>query len=292
VPQRLTRVLKEPLAHFLLASAAIYVAYLLLATGEDSADDRKIVVRAADIQVLANEYAQLWGRPPTREELEEAVRRHARTQAFYREALAMGLDEGDLAIERRLAQKVELLARSLITPPTPTDAELRDWYEANLDDYKQPDRYSLTQIFFDPDRRQAATLDDARAVLAELESIDGLPSSVEPYGDRIMLRNHYELTTELELRKVFGSGFVNQVLPLEPGKWHGPILSGYGTHLVWIDEVVISPPPDFEEVKAKVGDAWMAEQMDELSTRFVDELIAKYDIVVEETTVPIIGQSA
>jgi hypothetical protein len=39
-----------------------------------------------------------------------------------------------------------------------------------------------------------------------------------------------------------------------------------------------------------VGDAWMAEQMDELSTRFVNELVAKYDIVVEETTVPVISQ--
>lgn len=283
-------ILREPLAHFLLASAAIYVAYLLLGAGDEGTDDRKIVVSANEVRALASEYGQLWGRPPSNEELQIAVRNHARTRAFYREALAMGLDEGDLAIERRLAQKVELLAKSVISPPMPTDAELHEWYEANQDDYKQPDRYSLTQIFFDPDRRKAATLDDARAALAELESRDGLPDSLEPYGDRIMLRNYYPLTTELELRKVFGAGFVNQVISLEPGRWHGPILSGYGTHLVWLNEVVLSSPPEFEEVKTEVSDEWMAEKVDELSRRFVDELIAKYDIVVEETTVPIITQ--
>jgi hypothetical protein len=287
VTAKLKQFVREPLVHFLLIGVGVYALYGVLASGDDADNERVVTVSAGDIQSLADQWTRLWNRPPTEEELAGAIRDQVRVQILYREALNMGLDNGDVVIERRLAQKVELLARSLITPGEPTDDELKAWYADNPEAFKQPDLYTLAQIFFDPDKRDATTLDDARAALEKLSGLAQVPADFASYGDRFMLQNYYPQRTELELRRLFGAGFVDQIVELEPDTWHGPILSGYGTHLVMIAEVLLSPPPAFEEVKLQIKEQWTAEQTLELSERFIDELVSRYEVDVEETEVPL-----
>ena len=285
--EKLKRIAREPLLHFLLIGMGIYAAYGLFAAGEYDSDERRITVSASDVQVLGDQWARLWGRPPTQEELAGVVSDHVRTRILYKEAMAMGLDKGDLVIERRLAQKVELLAQGLITPEDPGEEELRAWYDTHGENYKQPDLYTVTHVFFDPDKRDATTLDDAHAALERLRNLDHVPADLTSYGDRFMLQNYYPQRTELELRKLFGAGFVDQIIELEPDTWHGPVLSGYGAHLVMISDVLRPPVPAFEAVEERVREEWFKTQIDEMSDRFVDNLIARYEIDVEEVVVPV-----
>ncbi len=52
-------------------------------------------------------------------------------------------------------------------------------------------------------------------------------------------------------------------------------------HLVWVDDVRRFSPPGFEVVKMQAQEQWMAEQIDVMSERYVDELVSRYDVVVE-----------
>jgi len=81
-----------------------------------------------------------------------------------------------------------------------------------------------------------------------------------------MLQSYYPERSEIELRKLFGAGFVDQVVKLEPGRWHGPILSGYGTHLVLVNDVVQSAQPTFESARDRVRENWFAAKIEEQST--------------------------
>jgi hypothetical protein len=283
----LKQVVREPLIQFLLIGSCIYGLYALSAGNEVNDNERVLIVSAGEIQALTDQWTQLWKRPPTSEELAGVVRNHVRTQILYREAESMGLADGDIVIQRRLAQKVELLAQGLATPRDPADNELKVWYGKHPERFKQADLYSITHIFFDPDKRGETTLDDARVALDELRALDASPATLDNYGDRFMLQNYYPGRSELELRKLFGSGFVESLTALEPGLWHGPVLSGYGTHLVMVNDVLRSPPPSFDDIRGQVKEQWMAEQVDEMSSRFIDNLISRYEIVVEETEVPI-----
>jgi peptidyl-prolyl cis-trans isomerase C len=278
---------RDPLLHFLLIGVGIYGLYGMFAVGEDRNDERIVTVTSREIQSLADQWTKVRSRPPTNQELTDVIRDYARTQILYREAVAMGLDDGDLVIERRLAQKLELLVNSLVTPEEPSDEVLIDWYAANIDRFKQPDLYTVTQVFFDPDKRKETTLDDAKAALDKLNSLEQIPPNIGGYGDRLMLENHYPNLSQVELGKLFGAGFSEQVVKLEPGVWHGPILSGYGPHLVVVHEVLLAPLPAFEDVMEPVKDEWMAEQITELSELFIENLISRYDITVEESEVPI-----
>jgi len=284
---KLKKVVREPLIHFLLIGAGIYALYGLLAAGDDADNERTISISSGEIQTLADQWTRMWNRPPTEEELAGAIRDQVRVRILYREAVAMGLDDGDIVIERRLAQKVEMLARSLINPEEPSDEELKAWYADNPEAFKQPDLYSVAHVFFDPDKREATTLDDARAAREKLNTLDEVPAEFPNYGDRFMLDFYYPSASEFELRRLFGSGFVEQIVDLEPDTWHGPILSGYGTHLVLITDVLLSPPPLYDEVKSQIKEQWMSEQIEELSERFIEGLTSRYEVDVEETQVPL-----
>jgi hypothetical protein len=287
VSSRLKQLLEEPLLHFLLIGACIYLLYGMYANDADNTDARVITVSARDIQSLQDQWQRVWSRPPTEAELARAINAHVRVKILHREALGMGLDAGDTVIERRLAQKVELLARSLITPEEPTLEQLEGWYASNEDRFKQPDLYTLTQIYFSPDERGDATLDDALNSLDQLNRPGKMPTEFSEYGDAFVLRNHYEKRTELQLRKLFGTGFVDQIVNLETGVWHGPLLSGYGAHLVMINEVVRSTRPALDEVMDEIKNEWLAEQIDQLSERFVSDLISRYEIDIEANRAPI-----
>lgn len=275
----------DPLVHFLLAGVLIYGAYGLFE--DESAEEslRTINVTQGEIKALSDQWARVWSRPPTELEIEGALRSYVRTRILYREAIAMGLDRNDQVIERRLAQKVELLSRGLVTPPPPGDEVLASWYAENSERFREPDTYTITQLFFDPDRRNDVA-GDAQSALVKLQSLESIPEDLTRFGDRSMLGQYYSGRDEVELRKSFGSGFVDQVVRLGPGAWHGPVLSGYGVHLVYVHDVMRPQPFVLEDIRDEVQQAWMLEQVDELSALFIDELIARYEIVVEETQVP------
>ena len=283
---KLKQLAREPLVHFLCIGAIIYALYALAAADDGGENERQITITAGEVKALTDQWTRLWNRPPTSEEYAGIIRDHVRRQILYREAMAMGLDQGDIVIQRRLAQKVELLAQGLNTPAEPTEEVLLAWYEVNPEPFQPPDRYTITHVFFDPDLRDDATLDDARAALEELRASAAEPSDTSAWGDRFMLQNYYPERSELELRKLFGAGFVTTLVELEPQRWHGPILSGYGTHLVFIHQVARSSPPDFADVKDQVRDAWIAQQITQQSEIFLDDLIDRYEIIVEETQVP------
>ena len=69
-------------------------------------------------------FSRTWQRPPTREELDGLIRDRVREEVYSREAVAMGLDQGDPVIRRRLQQKLEFVTDDVAALAEPTDAEL------------------------------------------------------------------------------------------------------------------------------------------------------------------------
>jgi hypothetical protein len=286
-PNRFGRLLRDPLVHFLLIGAAIYAAYGLLDPAAEAEDAATITVSQGEIKSITEQWTRLWNRPPTEAELAGALRTHVRTRILYKEALSMGLDRNDQVIERRLAQKIELLSRSLVVPEPPSDEVLAAWYAENPDQFRAADTYTLSQVFFDPDLRGDSTSADAAAALATLQAMDAVPEDLSAYGDRGIVGSYYAGRDETQLSRVFGGGFVKQLVQLGPGRWHGPVLSGYGTHLVYVHHVVKAEPPALADIREQVQEAWMLEQVEERSAAFIDELIERYDVVVEATEVPL-----
>ena len=274
--------LREPLLHFLLIGAAIYLLYGVFAEPVMDETDKTIVVSAGEIEWMQSSWQKRWNRPPTVKELDGLIQQYIRETVLYREALTMGLNQHDQVIRRRLAQKLEFLARDLVALTPPTAEELQVYFAENRDRYQEPVRYTFTQVFIDPDKRGDATLANAEAIKATLIAKGDALEDPGAMGDDSMLQNYYPEKDPIEIRKYFGNGFAESLVELSPGQWHGPVLSGYGVHLVYVSTVSEPPAPVFEELRERVVQDWKTEQGEELNEKFYASLREQYTVVIEE----------
>lgn len=283
-PSAVGRFLREPLVHFLLFGAAIYLVYALQAqpVGEEEADDRTVVVSTGEIAWMLESWEKRWGRPPTQEELDGMIQGYAKETILYREAIAMGLDKDDIIIRRRMAQKLTFMFEDLLQPKPPTDEQLQAYFEENIDAYSLPARITMTQVFIDPDKHGDQTLEYAAAMKTMLERSDDPEAAGRAAADSFMLQAYHPERVETELARDFGSEFARSVFELEPGKWHGPVLSGYGTHLVYVSHRIETQPQAFTDVEAMVLQNWQDERRKELNEQFVANLLDRYEVVIEE----------
>ena len=60
------------------------------------------------------------------------------------------------------------------------------------------------------------------------------------------------------------------------------MLSGYGTHLVYIYALKQAPLPLLEDVREVVLQNWQGDQQDTFNEQFFDSLKSRYDIVIDE----------
>ena len=280
-----TRLFKEPLIQFLLIGACIYGAYGLFAPPEESDLETTVLVDANRINGFVAQWSSRWNRPPTLDELDGLINTYVREEILYRQAVAMGLDEDDPVTRRRMAQRLEFLTSDLALAAEPDDADLERYFQDNIDQFRAPDLISFIQVFFDPDARDEATLDDANKVLAQLQAAGVPDPAILQAGDRFMLPSYFDSATELEVRKRLGGGFTQSLIDLEPGVWHGPVLSGFGVHLVYVFERVQTPAPVLADVRPQVLESWQREQMATFNRKFYEGLKDRYTIIVDDSGV-------
>jgi peptidyl-prolyl cis-trans isomerase C len=279
------KLLREPLVHFMVIGAVIYLLYGVFAEIVPKEDDKTILVTAAEIEWMQTSWQKRWMRPPTDKEFDGLIQEYVRETVLYREALTMGLNKHDQVIRRRLAQKLEFLAKDLVALTPPTDEELLSYFDAHQDRYQAPALYTFTQVYIDPDKRGDATLSDAEAIKATLIERGDVIENAGALGDDFMLPTYYPGKSRLEIQKHFGSGFTASLVDLAPGQWHGPVLSGYGTHVVYVSSIREPPPPVFAELQERVVQDWKTDRGEELNEQFYVNLRDSYTIVIEEPAV-------
>jgi hypothetical protein len=282
VSNKLARPFTEPLVQFLLIGACIYGAYALFGAPEDDFRDTTIHVDANRIDAFISQWESRWNRPPTRQELDGIIQAYVREDILYRQAVAMGLNEDDPITRRRMAQKLEFLTSDLAQMKQPQEGELEQYFRDNQALYRKPDLITFSQVFFNPDARDDATLDIAAEVLAQLRSAGEPDAQMLQAGDRFMLQDYFPSATETDIARQLGSGFAAAVMQFEPGQWHGPVLSGYGVHLVYIYDFREAPPAVFEAVQARVLEDWHRKQREKFNADFLESLKSRYEIVIEE----------
>jgi len=272
--------LREPIVHFLVIGAVIFGLYEVRNDKAAPEAGNRITVTAGDVEWLSAAWAKRWQRPPTAEELKGVVDEHVREEILYREALALGLDRDDTIIRRRLAQKLEFLTEDLAASRDPKPAELLTYFEGNRERYQVQPRLSFTQVYFSLDQRGATTERDADVALVSLRagSTEAIPAGL---GDGFMLDDTYRDTTMPDIEAVFGRDFAHSLFELDPGVWSGPIASGYGLHLVRIEERTLARVPTLDEVKMQVRNDWSYDQRREANEAIFERLSARYTVVVE-----------
>lgn len=277
----LQKILSEPLLHFFVVGALVFGAYrFFYPDPEQAADPQRIELTEGDVQQLAVSWLAQ-GRPlPSPDELRSLIVQKVDEEILSREAIALGLDQDDQIIKRRLAQKMDFLAADLAAIEEPSDTQLADWYANNSDRFALPPHASFRHLYFSPDRRGEAARDDAAAALAMLAGKPADAPEGQTMADPFMLRDFYGDATPAQTAKEFGPAFAETLFGLKSGAWQGPVQSGYGWHVVWLDSIEPGRVPPYEEVKADVKAAWLDARYQEVKRNALEEMRSRYTVVV------------
>lgn len=271
----------EPLLHFVLIGIVLYAVYRLAnpaaAAGGSDTPNRIVLTQDDIVQMTLTWRAQ--GRPmPTPEQVANLIEARVREEVLFREALALGLDKDDTIVKRRLAQKMDFLAEDLSTLAEPTPQELKAWFEANPQRFALPPRLSFRHRYFSPDRRQSRTFEDARRALPALARAGSVDAPGA--GDVFMFQDRYVDQSSEQLAALFGPAFARALVEQKPGSWQGPIESGYGWHLVFVEELTPGRIPLFEEIEPEVKQEWIASRRAEAKQKMYETLRARYEVVL------------
>jgi PPIC-type PPIASE domain len=270
--------LRDPLVGFLILSAGVFAVHGL-AGAREGGDARQIVVTRAEVEGLKAGFSRTWLRSPNDDELRALVEDHVRTEVLAREAVAMGLDRDDSVIRRHLRLKLETMADEAVREK-PSEAELAAHLAAHPQAFREEPRFTFRQVFLSPDRRGAALERDAGRLLEQLQRL-GPDAETTKIGDPTLLEPTMNGAPRSEVARVFGEAFATELLRLEMGQWQGPVVSGYGVHLVLLEERTEGRVPKLDEVRAAVEREWSVAQLQAAKEAFYDRLRRRYVVSIE-----------
>jgi len=275
----LQKIINEPLAHFLILGAAVFLIYGLISDDADDAESNRIEIDEGIIRRLDDSWAKQWNRSPTPAELNGLIDNYIREEVLFREAIAMGLDQDDTIIRRRLAQKLEFLSADLAMQAEPTDDQLQAFLAENSERFVEPALISFRHVYFNLDKRGQAAKEDANALRVTLQA-EGIGDSAV-FGDRFMLDSEYRLVSESEVARLFGREFAAEIFTLEADVWMGPVESGLGLHLVRISERTSARLPEFGDIREKVRNEYLFDQREKFDIAVYEGLKSRYEIVID-----------
>ena len=273
------RWLREPALQFLLIGMGLFIAYGWL-HGRASFSKDTIVITEGRIDQLAAGFASLHRRPPTREEVDGMVSDAVREEIFYREAIALRLDEDDVIVRRHMAQKLQFVSEDTHPVPEPTQAQLRDYLAQHPQQFQAERGYSFTQVFLSPQRHGQQLYPDTERLLAALRRAPDDAALVKG-GDPFLLNSHFDRLPAGETARLFGADFEKALQTVVIGQWQGPVTSSFGTHLVLLYLRDEPGPPRLADVQDEVRRAWMNDQRERANARFYDDLRRRYNVRVE-----------
>ena len=245
----LQRLLREPLLHFIAIGVVFFLIYTAIDSGSENSTD-VILITPERIGQIAAGFNGVWNRMPTDEELDNLIKEEVRSEVYYRDALALGLDKNDAIVRRRLRQKMEFLTDTGTYLQDPPAGELETYFAANEQTYRSQPRLAFEQIYLGEAPLEGIISHTLKALLSE-PVMD--PSTL---GEQTLLPAQLKLSQPGAIDSVFGKGFYNQLAELAPGVWSGPVTSSYGMHLVRTLDGLPARTPSLEEIRDVVLRDW------------------------------------
>ncbi len=274
---KVKRLFSEPLIQFIILGVILYLINMYVQNKSD-AEARKIIVDNEMIGQLILKYKIQTGALPNKQQLDAMIENYIKDEISYREAKKMGLDKEDEIIRRRLIQKFDFLQSDLTETKSPTEDELKQFYENNPSLFQTDSTVSFSHIFYSKDNST-----DSIAKQRALDVLNGLKSGdlkrAPEKGDRFPLQYDYTDQSNLDIQQNFGNKPILKALfSLPIDNWSGPVQSGYGWHLIYISErdSMTAIPYAFKEEEVKIK--YEEDEKSKQNKKIFDEISNKYEI--------------
>ena len=269
----LSKMLREPLLHFLAAGVALFLLYSWVDDSAPVADD-EIIVTAGQIEHLTSLFLKTRNRLPTEFELTNLIEEFIIEEILYREAKKIGIDQNDTIIRRRLRQKMEFLFDDY-TAVEPTDDELQLFLSQNPDRYQAEPGISFEHVYL----REGSNV-EAEALLGELQGQG--PRAADDVYLTGLVPPRFDNARQSDVANRFGPGFADALFLQLPGEWRGPLDSPFGVHLVFIEKIIPAGHRELSAIRPEVERDWRSDRRAEAEEVILEGLRQRYSVTVEQ----------
>lgn len=280
----LKRLLRDPLSHFVIIGSVIYVGLTQINPSDNTADSDTIVVTKVKLislmqkrdQVFKQELYQSKFAKLNDEEKASLLRQYVEEESLYREAKKLGLDQNDEVYRRRLIQKMKYFLEGFAATETSLNqAEFRNYYNDNIEDYREPALISFTHFFYKADSNNT----EQATALANSALLNVADNKVPDNTDHFPYHKNYIGKTQSQVSRHFGPSFAKQVFTLQSSDTlQGPITSAYGAHLISVSRKQASHLPEFEQVQTRVIDDARRADLAKNKRQQIDQLLTRYSV--------------
>src|SRR5678809_1377522 len=144
------RLFSEPLIQFLILGLLLFLLTSYIRQHRNT-QSREIIVDNERIGMMVMNYKTQTGDLPNKQQLDAMIDLYIREEISYREAKKIGLDRDDEIIRRRLSQKFDFLQTDLLQTVSPTEEDLKQFYNNNPALFRIDATVSFSHICFSTD---------------------------------------------------------------------------------------------------------------------------------------------
>lgn len=203
-------------------------------------------------------------------------------EVLYREALRLGLDEGDTIVRRRLIQKMEYMLEMTAGSEPYTREDIEAYYQAHKADYSRPAEYRFAQVYLDPNKHGDNLKAQAIRLRGELSTADVAYADAGRYGDAYAGRSLIHAANPDWIRAEFGQAFWAGLTEAPMGEWHGPLRSRYGWHLVRLEAIQPESMPQLGAVWNRVVLDFDKQRREQARQENLKRLRQRYKIIAPD----------
>ncbi|MGI9271304.1 MAG: peptidyl-prolyl cis-trans isomerase [Woeseiaceae bacterium] len=284
------KLLREPLLHFLVIGFSLFLLFELVAE-DDAASSQKVINVNQDTLLTFLQYRSQSFQPEiatarlnnmSDEDLERLIADFVREEALHREALALGMDQNDYIIKRRLVQSIEFITAGFATAGVELNTDyLASYYQTNRRNYAIDPYVTFTHVFFSTEiHGRDAAFELALAKLDELNDQNVPFEGATRHGDRFLYSLNYVEREPGYIASNFGQTMAEAVFALEAneGVWQGPLESAYGFHLALMLQKTEARIPALEEVLDTVRYDAERDAVEVLKDEAIQTIVDAYEV--------------
>ncbi|MFZ4686471.1 MAG: peptidyl-prolyl cis-trans isomerase [Hyphomonadaceae bacterium] len=264
----ITAFARDPLAHFLVLGGLLFAG----ASALDAMSQPVVRITQGDVEQIAASWQAMTMNPPSEEEMKGLLRERIDEEILAREAHRLGLDEDDVVIRRRLAQKMSFISDDVAVVMPATEADLLAFFDGRKDQFRLPERYTWRHVVFSAERPGDSERSAAEAALRSA------PAGEDPAGDPSLVPGTFSEASREAIVGEFGESFYQALASARESQWTGPVMSPFGAHLIRLESRIPASEPSYDAVREQVREAWLSEERDKRNLEMREEIRRRYRI--------------
>lgn len=264
----ITAFARDPLAHFLVLGGLLFAG----ASALDAMSQPVVRITQGDVEQIAASWQAMTMNPPSEEEMRGLLRERIDEEILAREAHRLGLDEDDVVIRRRLAQKMSFISDDVAVVMPATEADLLAFFDGRKDQFRLPERYTWRHVVFSAERPGDSERSAAEAALRSA------PAGEDPAGDPSLVPGTFSEASREAIVGEFGESFYQALASARESQWTGPVMSPFGAHLIRLESRIPASEPSYDAVREQVREAWLSEERDKRNSEMREEIRRRYRI--------------